>query len=68
MTYVCPTSWRQRIGMTSSTRLKEKTTTIDELKQKYDELIRKNEEQDDLSFSKTATSRARTLNFSGIKE
>ena len=41
---------------------------MDDLKQKYDELIRKNEEQDDLAFSKTATSRARTLNFNGIKE
>ena len=43
-TYVCPTSWRQRIGMTSSTKLKEKTITIEDLKQKYDELIRKNEQ------------------------
>ena len=42
---------------------------MEELTKKYDFIIRKNEEQEvnDLRFSKSATSRHRTLNFNGVE-
>ena len=42
---------------------------MDELTKKYDFIIRKNEEQEvnDLKFSRTNTSRLRTLNFNGVE-